>query len=483
MKKDNLHTLHGFERKIFLTFALRRSALWMTYWFLCWGAISLISRIIWQAPSSFLSLGCAGVIPVVVAASWTEWKRRPNSSSIRAKLDRYNGMGGLYLASESHDLSAWKIQEAKSAPKLVWKSGKSLSWLSASALFAAVCLLIPDRFTTMADAGTMDLGHLVDDTQKQIEVLEEETILDLDEADRRREELKKIEENSRAEDPGRTWEALDQLQKRNEDKAKEAAEEMIEKLQSLAESETLMAALSEMTENSAAKESAMEAMSDLMNENLGSWMSGLTGNMTPEALKNEIKKSLSDNKESGPLSEKLSEEDLKKLLEALRAMKSNLNNSAKELADLKLIDLKKLGECNSAGECKNPKGLAKFLAECNSKDKKEAMACLMSYCRGGVNRGRGDAPMLWGDESNEEGAGFKDSLLQGQPDFSQAEMIGVSKAAPELSNPNEVSQSGALANSQAGGGSAQTQVVLPRYQSTVRSYFNRSQPGTVTSED
>lgn len=484
MKRSDHKTLKSFQRQLFTSLSLRRSVLWMTWWFLAWGVITLVSRIGWRVPSENLTLGWVIVVPIVLAAMWVEWKNRPDVTRSRAKLDRYNSLGGMYLESESITDSGWETPSAKEAPKITWKSGRPLSWLSLSAAFVAVCLLIPDRFTAMADNQSMDLGYLVSDTHNQIEGLEEESILDIEEAENRKEELKKIQENAKAQDPGRTWEALDQLQKKNEEKAREAAEEMISKLQSLAESETMLAALEKMEPGSTAQSSAMEAISEMLNENLGSWESGLTSEMTPSELTDQIKNALG-NKSGNPdnPSSELSEEDLKKLLDALRQMKSGMNKSATKLADLKLIDLKKLSECKNAGECKNPDALAAYLSACKSGNKESAKECLLAFCRNpSINRGPGAAPMIWGDESDESGVAFKEDKIQGQPDFSQAEMVGVSLSAPEVSDGASTIQSGALNEARAGGGSANAQIVLPRYQNAVKSYFNRSiaaqEPGT-----
>lgn len=479
MKRSDHNTLKSFQRQLFTSLTLRRSVLWMTWWFLAWGVITLVSRIGWRVPSENLTLGWVIVIPIVLAAMWVEWKNRPDATLTRAKLDRYNALGGMYLESESLSNAGWQTPSANSAPKISWKSGRPLSWLSMSAAFVAVCLLIPDRFTAMADNQSMDLGYLVSDTHNQIEGLEEESILNMEEAENRKEELKKIEENAKAQDPGRTWEALDQLQKKNEEKAREAAEEMISKLQSLAESETMLAALDKMESGSKAQNSAMEAISEMLNENMGAWASGLTSEMTPNELADQIKKALGDKSgaQDNPSSD-LSKEDLEKLLESLRQMKSSMNKSATKLANLKLIDLKKLSECKNAGECKNPNALAAYLAACKAGDKESAKECLLAFCRNpAVNRGPGAAPMIWGDESDESGVSFKEDKIQGQPDFSQAEMVGVSLSAPEVSDGSIAVQSGALNDAQAGGGSANAQVVLPRYQSAVKSYFNRSVNG------
>jgi hypothetical protein len=93
--------------------------------------------------------------------------------------------------------------------------------------------------------------------------------------------------------------------------------------------------------------------------------------------------------------------------------------------------------------------------------------------RGGVNRGRADAPMTWKDPSNDEQVEFEEqSLPPATVDaLERSRQLGVSRGAPELAADGTVVEAGALGRSAADGGSAARHPVLPRHRAAVERYF------------
>jgi hypothetical protein len=170
----------------------------------------------------------------------------------------------------------------------------------------------------------------------------------------------------------------------------------------------------------------------------------------------------------------LDRETMEKLLAAIKANKDRLGKMTGKLANLKLIDAKLLAACKKAGECPNTDALAAFLCESGS-ECDSFNALVVSYCRGGVNRGRGDAPMTWTNPSSEEGAKFLEEILPPSAQLSDAQLVGVTRAAPDLSGDDVIVEHGALAGAQGQGGSALSQTVLPRHQTTVRRFFAREE--------
>jgi hypothetical protein len=159
-----------------------------------------------------------------------------------------------------------------------------------------------------------------------------------------------------------------------------------------------------------------------------------------------------------------------------------------KLAEANMIDPKQLQQLQQMGQGNQAaaEALAQFLAEQAKQGAgmdQGMLQAALSACmkpgqrpgRGGINRGRGDAPMTWKDPSNLENAGFTEQTL---PPASMAALrdslkTGTSISAPELADPNTATQAGALSGAEAGGGSAQTQTVLPRHRGAVENYFNR----------
>lgn len=96
--------------------------------------------------------------------------------------------------------------------------------------------------------------------------------------------------------------------------------------------------------------------------------------------------------------------------------------------------------------------------------------------QGGVDRGRGDAPMTWTDGTEEDGAKFKEQVLPVGGDLTTAQLVGVSRAAPN-ETPDDgagVSTGGALTSARAGAGAAHVSVLLPEHRRVVERYFKRT---------
>ncbi|MBI1373203.1 MAG: hypothetical protein GC159_10770 [Phycisphaera sp.] len=182
-----------------------------------------------------------------------------------------------------------------------------------------------------------------------------------------------------------------------------------------------------------------------------------------------------------PPQDRLTDEQLKQMEQLAGACKDCKEGLAARLAKLskmKLIDPKKLGDAQKAGEA-NGEGLSKFLAEnAGSMSMQGMMRSWQESGRpgkGGITRGRGDAPLTWKDPTNEQGAGFKEEVLPASA-FNQAkdsQLIGVSSSAPKVAEDKGPDAASALNGASAGGGSANKQAVLPRHRQAVERYFKR----------
>ena len=96
---------------------------------------------------------------------------------------------------------------------------------------------------------------------------------------------------------------------------------------------------------------------------------------------------------------------------------------------------------------------------------------------GGISRGRGDAPMTWQDQTQTGGEKFKPVVIPpGGMDPSESQVTGISKTDPSSQEPGGPSESGALTNSKAGGGSGVTRRLLPKHRQAVSRYFERDKP-------
>ncbi|MFA6547190.1 MAG: hypothetical protein WCS99_22425 [Limisphaerales bacterium] len=448
-----------------LTFLLifRTALRCATVWLLAVGATVLVARVTGLVASHWLIGGLLGLVPVVIAAAWIEWLRRPQLATVRAAMDRHNHAGGLIMAAAQADVSAWQTGSKPGQPRLRWNSGRPITLFAAAALFLGASMLLPERFIVGAAPRPLDVGKLVTELTEQITALDEEKILPEDKALELKKELARLGKESAAKDPAKTWESLDHLKQSNADLARQAAEEAIQKTDAMKQAETLAAALGLLPDSAASLlERAMQDMASLLQQ--AKLEQGLLAAKLPE----ELLKAAKDGK--------LNPEQLKELMKALQGGKDKLGECLDKLANLKLIDARLLEACKKAGQCPNPDGLAAFLAE-NGADLDSISGVLQVYVKGngGVDRGRGDAPLTWTDPSSEEGMKFKDTALpmSSLNGLKNAQLVGISRSAPEVTGDKESAQAGALTGAGAGGGAANVQQLLPRHKGAVQRFFKR----------
>lgn len=450
--------LRTFGKKLALLLMVRGAVRWTTVWLFVWGVVVLAARFSGLLKGKWLLLGLLGCVPLALLAAWREWRRRDSFSKLRAAYDDLNRCGGVLMAEEAADMSQWQEQlPSPSVPALRWRGGRTFGLLSISAAFVAVTLLLPDRLATLRAQHPLQVGKLVGELKLEVQTLKDEKILEDKKADETQKQLDRLQEQSSGLDPAKTWEALDHIKESDSDLAKRAAEEAENKLTSLSAAQTLADAMNnaadQMTQDTATH--AAEELADLLKS--AKLEDGLLkGNIPPELLSQL---------------NKLDKEQLQKLLSAIQFNKANLGNVVTNLANLRLIDAKELSQCRNAGQCKNPNALAAYLGTCTN-----AAACNLAclcYGRGGPGGGGGTGPMTWQDKSSENNLKFQEHALPPSANLSDAQFVGVSRSAPELTAANVAVEHGALASAQGSGGSANSQTILPEHRQAVQRFFKR----------
>jgi hypothetical protein len=142
------HALQTFDRRLVRLLSMRNAVQWMTVWFFIWGVIVLAVRLTGFKQTGWLSLGLFGVIPLFIFAIIHARRQKPEFAKMRASYDRINACGGVMMAGETADMSAWQSKlPAASAPQFRWRNGRTMMLLGISALFVAVALLLPERLS------------------------------------------------------------------------------------------------------------------------------------------------------------------------------------------------------------------------------------------------------------------------------------------------------------------------------------------------
>jgi len=118
--------------------------------------------------------------------------------------------------------------------------------------------------------------------------------------------------------------------------------------------------------------------------------------------------------------------------------------------------------------------LAAFLGDSDCKGTNALFFCNRPG-RGGVNRGRGDAPITWTDGTSESDVRFREENLSpaALADLRESRLVGMNKTAPAVTDRDVVVAGSALSGTRAGSGTAHRQPILPKHRGAVAQYFER----------
>lgn len=464
--------VRAFLRQATATLTLRHALKWSAAWLFFWGLVVLVLRAAFGADALPLVWGLSALAIILAASLLAAFRRRPSAASAYALVDRVSSCGGLVMASWETPLGAWESQvPALRTPALRWRNRRTPVLFAAACVFVAVSFAVPRWFVTVAAGNPLRVEKEVSALKDQIEALKEEKVLSPEQAAEMEERLRQTAEAATGEDPAKTWEALDHLAEVTAKAARASAEEALREAEKLSRAEALAEGLA----NDASRLDSA-ALAEAMNE-----LSKTVDALARESLglQQGLSKELSEACKSGSLKTGQCGE----LAKALAEYRAGLEASLGRLVEAKLIDAELAGRCASlqpgegmgAGE-----GLAAFLKDSGGEN--AGLSSLEqinlwldgSPGRGGVTRGRGDAPMTWKDPSSKEGTEFKEeALAPGAGNPKDSRLMGVSVGAPTVETAGGPAKSGALNEAQSGGGSANTRTVLPRHRGAVQRYFER----------
>lgn len=461
-----------FLRRATTVLTLRRALKGSAAWLFLWGLAVLVLRAAFGTDALPLVWGLSALAIIFPTAYVLAVRRRPSAASAYALVDRISSCGGLLMASSETALGAWASQVPElRAPALRWRDRRTPVLFAAACVFVAVSFAVPRRFVT-ASAGTpLRVEKEVTALKEQIEALKEEKVIAPEQAAEMEERLRQTAEAATGEDPAKTWEALDHLAEVTSKAAQSSAEEALREAEKLARAEALAQGLA----NDASK---------LDPAALAEGMKELAKMVDKAAAENEaFKQSLSKELGEACSSPKLTPGQCGDLAKALGEYREGMAESLGRLVDAQLIDIELAGRCASLnpGEGNGGSGgLAAFLK--GSGDGNSGLSAVEqmnlwldgSPGRGGVTRGRGDAPMTWKDPSSKEGVDFKEeALAPGAGSLKDSRLMGVSVGAPTAEAAGGPAKSGALGGAQSGGGAANTRTILPRHRGAVQRYFER----------
>ena len=376
------------------------------------------------------------------------------------------------MAAAEVDTRSWEAKAGTLAlPSVQWNSGRV--WLGnlLAAVFLTTCLLVPVKYASLISDPPLEISQQVEQLHEQIDVLESEYILPNTEAEVKREELDRIAEQASGFNPSKTWEALDQLLHTNEQLAQEEAKDALSKLKAINEASLLGKALEMLPEglkNQNAMEEGLKQMGNLMQQ------LDKEGVLDPENFPAELQKAMDEAMKQMGNGECPNPQQLQQFLKALKNNQGQLKNLAKQLAQKGLIPPDIADQFKPGQGGIDPGPLAELLRQ-HQGDFQELLEELGGELggNGGINRGPGHAPLLYGNNSSEEGAEFKEQKLGLSTPLDKAKLAGVTITAPKVTGGEAILGKGALNTAQGGGGNALSAPVLPRHRGAVKRFFQR----------
>jgi len=461
--RDNL--VNRLRLKVAFLLVARKFLHYLTVLAFLFGLVIVIVRVSISIPRLYLLWGLWCIFPILIFAVYQGVHQTPSRGQFCALFDAKNNSGGLLMADEEFNLGAWHQRLVSvSQPDLKWHSSRSVGLFSLALVFVVVSFLLPQRYVNISSARTLDISEDVEELHLKIETLKEESIISEQVADEFVQQLEQLEDSSSVYEPAKTWEALDHLEQTLEKNAQEFASSAVRQTEAVTQTQTLAEGL--YNDGAALDDNLLaEAMSELF-----AMLQSHTENN--EMLKNALSSEVMNACQAGILSP----EQLKQLLEELKNNKAALSGCLGRLCQAGLIDQKLLKLCEKLGLC-DSSALIAFLNE--NASKMGFSGALSMYCqtpgRGGISRGRGDAPLTWMEPSSEEGIRFKEEVLPPASlnALKDSRQLGISVGVPQIEKEGGSQVLDVLSTSKRGEGQTIIQTVLPRHRSAVKHYFER----------
>jgi len=456
-------------RQILLVLTLKFLSQGMVVALFVWGTVIIACRAMGGVPFAILLIvGGVLIVAAATVAVLLAWRKVPDRKKLVAAIDCESEGGGLFMSLvELGSLGDWGTQlRDMKTPRFRWQSKKTLLFVATGLFFACFSLFLPDKtVNALAGPRKLDVTNQVREINSKLEKLQEEKIIDVDEIEKLKEELKRIQQNAEADGPIKTWEAIDHLNDKLTKEAQNAAEELYKEQEKYETAEAMVEALKE---HLAVEESTngptAEEMQDLANQ-----MSNMLGEMgSDDEFLNDLKQQI-DEQGLESLTQEQLEQLAEKMSEKCRDCQGRMNN----LKNGRMIDPDKL----------------KNFSECNPRDTQSLKDFLESQCQGACSAdgewdcdsefqfgigGQGNAPLRYSGNTAETDTEMKERALE--PDYVDMEAstkIGVTRDAPTPNRAGSAAEEGGAVTDTTGvAGSSGRDAVLPKHRGAVKRFFD-----------
>lgn len=428
------------------------------YLFFFGAAVLVVKMLIPRAWPHVLWLA-AGIVPALAAAWWLT--RRPSQTRWQsvARLDAAIDSGGLLMTLCERPSDDW----ADRLPQLeqLWQEAiprvrprRFAGYTILPLLFAVGACFIPLRDASTAPVLYNTVGQqAASELEELLNEIEKEQLLDEEEEQQLKNEVQKLTEETR-ETPltHEKWETVDALRERMKVRLETAAMSLAK-----ARDAATLLADSNLLDTS---ETALERSEQLERELAASLQKmmqkgGLAG--APTGLEEHLQRLMKNGQLQMPKEPGERQELLDELKEFLDQENDKLNALRKKCAGCKS------GQCNKEGECAG--------SECEGEPSGNKSGSRPG--KGGITRGRGDADLTFGDESDRQGAKFKEVVLpRGFLDQPKDEVLGIQKKAPDEEPAEAAPRAPRQDADPAAGQTTWNRKLSPRHRKSVRRYFD-----------
>lgn len=472
--------------------ALRGAVWWSVLVLFLWGSAVVVARLVWQSPWNSTAMGIAtatwwlivGLAAVMVAAVGGAYRglcQVPEEAQLLAWLDADNACGGLLMAAREVPLDGWTWPvRVERIPSVAWRKRKALALLAIAVAYVAAGLFLPQRYLRLVESPGLAAQRQAERLERQLEKLHELGLVTDERRDELRAELDLVRKNASAQEPGKTHEALDHLQQTLQQLAQEGVQKWLQERRQLQQAQELAEALKQLARTGEIPSPSAQLASQALHKLLPLDSAGASPKV--QELARQVQELLAQHEAGSPFSD----DELAKLSDLLQDLLDAEALDLDGLAELGLLDPEWLRQLKNARlRLVDVEWLKLCLRECEDCDgDPEALLVLLAKCRGscsgdgasglpdrgGVSRGRGDAPISFGKPSSAEGVQFQPQTLQpGALHHLEAPVLQVRRVQP-TTEARETSQGGVLDSSR-GTGEGYERQILPRHRRSVRQYF------------
>ena len=410
--------------------------------FLIAGLVALLCRMFSPNAAHLLPFVWAAPLLSVMVTACLTLNRRYSRLEIAVITDSLGGGNGTLLAILETKDGSWNgALAALSRVSLPGLSIRRHVWpVFTAAAFLIIALLLPQRVLTMTDNGVA-ATEIAADLKATVAKLKEEELVTPAEEKKLDEEIERIRKGALQHMDSSSWEAADALREK---------------------------AVASVTEKHDALKWAQESLARFT-------VAAQSGDSNVEAQTQELAESIARLQESGLLADLPME--LQKMLGSQYAIAGGKVRLPSDPGSLRrLTEMLSAHLAQRERQFRDIAGLRREFGRFDPSDYPE-----FNYERGpdgdgdpgtgGLNRGRGDAPMTWGKETKRFN-GFKavplpPGSVRSPDDWAPvATLPGAPKASPQLSVPRE-----SLHYGTAPGQEAWRRTLAPRHQTAVKKYF------------